>query len=51
MFKAMLFAFLAGVVADQTLQEWASDGGERVSLELSALFHIDAYEKLVAALR
>ena len=49
MFKAMLFAFLAGVAADQTFREWTSDGD--AGLALRPIFHIEAYEKLVSALR
>ena len=44
----MIFGFLVGVAASQTVQNWASGG--RAKADLSVLLHIDAYEKLVAAL-
>jgi hypothetical protein len=48
MFKAMILGFLAGVAASQTIENWASGG--RANADLSVLLHIDAYEKLTAAL-
>jgi hypothetical protein len=51
MFKAMIFGFLAGVVASQTVQAWASDATASANTELGVLLYVDAYEKLAAALR
>ena len=51
MFKFMMFGFLVGVIASQPLQDWSSDGVASARQELRVLLHIDAYEKLGAALR
>ena len=46
----MIFGFLAGVAASQTVEDWATGAAARANMELSVLLHIDAYEKLTAAL-
>jgi hypothetical protein len=50
MFKTMIFSFLAGVILSQPIQDWTSDGVADTSRRLSAVLHIDAYDRIAAAL-
>ena len=51
MFKAMLFGFLVGVLASQQVQDWSADGIAAAQQEWRAVLHMDAYDRIGAALR
>ncbi|MEO8302303.1 MAG: hypothetical protein ABI608_10940 [Rhizomicrobium sp.] len=50
MFRAMLFSFLAGVMVSQPLLDWAADNAANTSQQVQAMLHIDAYDRITAAL-
>lgn len=51
MFKALLFGFLAGVLLSQQVQDLSAEGIAAARQELGAVLHIDAYDRIDAALR
>jgi hypothetical protein len=50
MFKAMIFGFLVGVISSQQVKDWASNGLSRANIELRAIMHIEAFDKIAATL-
>lgn len=50
MFRAMLFSFLAGVMVSQPLRDWAADNAASTSRQVQTVLHIDAYDRIAAAL-
>jgi hypothetical protein len=51
MFKAMLFGFLVGVFFSRQVQDWSSEGIAAIQHEMRGVLHVEAYDKLGAALR
>jgi hypothetical protein len=51
MFKAILFGFLVGVFFSQQVQDWSADGIAAARQELRIALHIDAYNRIAAALQ